>query len=191
MSENRNRKWLNIVRNHCELFFPTISALNEKYEKKIQVIIDKGLPTEREVNVFYLCPLCLKSFVWIENEKIYWNNEFDLDHFPPASVGGKNSILECKICNSKYGHQFDYSLKDYLEFMSFLGRKDQASVRGKVSMDDVQGQYNVSFKWNENSLIYNLDDFKKYPRLIGACRKKCSKVNSLISICVFTSLSKL
>jgi hypothetical protein len=175
MRGNRNRKWINIVRNHCELYFPGIRALGERRGKKVQVIIDKGLPTEKEVNVFYLCPICLDNFVWIENDQIFWYSEFDLDHFPPESVGGKNEILECKSCNSKYGHQFDYSIKDYLEFMSFIGRKNHAPVRGKMSLDDVQGRYNVAFQWNDNSLLYNLDNFKKYPRLIEGLQKKITQ----------------
>src|SRR5215213_4796943 len=102
MNEHRNKKWIKIVKNHCELFFPSIRGVCEKYGKKVQLIADKSLPTEKEINVFYLCPVCLQNFAWIENEQIFWNNDFDLDHFPPESVGGKNEILECKSCNSKY-----------------------------------------------------------------------------------------
>lgn len=110
----------------------------------------------------YLCPLCLKSFFYLKDNEFYENQEFTEDHFPPESVGGKQTILVCSPCNSSYGRDLDYSLKEYLSFKRFIAQKDKAPYPTKITYNGIKGKYNQNLYWENGTLVKEVN-FKKYP----------------------------
>lgn len=162
-------RWLKKIGNHCALYSPCFAAINRSHNTKIHLLIDKEHPDQKEINNFYLCPLCLNNYVFIENDLIYGSEEFDMDHYPPRSVGGKKAILVCKKCNGSYGAKFDHSIKNYLNFQAFL-KKKKMSLKSYVSINNVKGNYSSSLGWDGDKLI-NVVNFKKYPLLAEGLRK--------------------
>lgn len=171
MSHSVQEKWIRIISSHCNLYYPSIRAINDLYKINIELIIDKGLSSEEKVSSFYLCPLCLKNFIYIKEGSIFENEDFDLDHFPPKSIGGKSTILVCKKCNSTYGEEFDYSIKDYLQFISFMKKNINANYTAKLSVENVEGNYKSNVFWNNDVLVHELDSFNKYPLLLSGFGK--------------------
>jgi hypothetical protein len=149
------RKW------HLDNYGKSLTKLLRTHDYCIRV---GELLRESEILTedIYLCPLCLKHFFYLKNNEFYANAEFTSDHFPPKSVGGKQTILVCVRCNSSYGIDLDYSLKEYLSFKRFISRKDKSPYPMKVSYNGVPGKYNQNLYWENGSLIKEID-FKKYP----------------------------
>lgn len=105
----------------------------------------------------YLCPLCISSFFLQRENIIHQSSEFTLDHFPPASVGGWDTVFVCKECNSNSGAEYDYAIKEYIRFIDFLSMKADSEYTGKVRYDGTSGNYNTGLKWSKNGqLIQNL-----------------------------------
>jgi HNH endonuclease len=167
------QRWINIIQNHCKIYYPSFQVIRENYNINIEVIKDKNLTTEKRIENFYLCPLCLVNFVFIEEGLIYGNEEFDKDHFPPKSAGGSKTILVCKKCNSNYGKEFDYSIREYLNFLAFLKKKN-TNIKSKISLQNVAGKYSTSWSWEDDKLV-NTFDFKKYPLLMEGFLKSVGK----------------
>lgn len=109
----------------------------------------------------YLCPLCLKNKIAVNGMDIRADDDFTLDHFPPASVSGKNTILVCKTCNDKAGLDFDYSLKEWLNEQSFIKRVPNAKLPVKIQPQDLKGKYRGNLKIEADKI--SLDDFIRYP----------------------------
>jgi hypothetical protein len=151
----------NVRKHHLETYGASLSALLNAcdIEFKIGFSLEDSLTIGENI---YICPLCLKSFFYFKNCQFYENEEFTEDHFPPQSVGGSRTILTCKPCNSSYGGNMDYALKEYLEFKRFLSKKEKASYPTKVSYSGTQGKYNLRLYW-ENGILIKEIDFKKYP----------------------------
>lgn len=170
-------RWLKKIGNHSALYFPCFAAINRAHKTRIQLIIDKGGPDKKEIDNFYLCPLCLDNYVFIENGLIYGSEEFDMDHYPPQSVGGKKAILVCKKCNGSYGAKFDHSIKNYLNFQAFLKRK-KMSLKSYVSINNVKGNYSSSLGWDGDRLV-NIVDFKKYPLLADGLKNASNNKEEL------------
>jgi hypothetical protein len=110
----------------------------------------------------YLCPLCMRNFLYIRHDEFYQNEDFSLDHFPPESVGGNQKALVCIPCNSNYGRTIDYALKEYLQFETFFRKQEAASYPMKVSYDGIPGEYKINSIWEKGNLLQSVN-FKKYP----------------------------
>lgn len=113
----------------------------------------------------YLCPICLKSsFVYLpEESKIFWTNDFDLDHFPPKSVGGKDTVMVCKKCNSTAGYEYDNSIKDFLIHDGLVKRKMNSKINIKTSFQGKKGVYTSSLSLSKNNeLLFDVNT-KKQP----------------------------
>lgn len=89
-------------------------------------------------------------------EYLHYDEDFTLDHFPPSSVGGKDTVLVCKTCNSTTGEEFDFSLKRWLQTQSFNKKVPNSRIPVKLELQDTKGRYNGhlvlekpgSFKWD-------------------------------------------
>lgn len=112
----------------------------------------------------YLCPLCLKSmFVYLPKESLLsWTSDFTLDHLPPESVGGSDTVLVCKDCNSKAGSNYDYSIKEFLKHDALIKRKKNSKVNIKASFKGIPGSYNSGLSLTDkNELTFNVNTEKK------------------------------
>lgn len=90
----------------------------------------------------YLCPLCLKNGIIFERGVgIGMHDEFSLDHYPPKSVGGFQTMLVCKKCNNEAGKHYDFSLKEKIQNMAFNNRVPFASQKTESKITDVVGIY--------------------------------------------------
>src|SRR5690606_12620203 len=89
----------------------------------------------------YLCPLCIEQVIGICKDSIHYDQEFTLDHFPPSSVGGKNTTLVCKKCNSNTGTEFDYSLKKWLSIQQVNAKKIGTKFPVNVKFQRTEGNY--------------------------------------------------
>lgn len=85
----------------------------------------------------YLCPLCLKSsIVYLPEEmKTFWNYDFDYDHFPPQSIGGKETVLICKSCNSTSDSKYDFTIKEFLKHDVWIKRNSKAKIKIKMHLN--------------------------------------------------------
>lgn len=111
----------------------------------------------------YVCPICIKNgIILLEDGTSYsTNEEFTLDHFPPEAVGGKSTVLVCKKCNNEAGANYENSLKEKMQSMSFHKKVASSKLKAKSQIKDVRGnyptvlsignngRYEISFKPNE------------------------------------------
>ena len=151
------KKW------HLDNYGKSLTALFDVHNYSIKI----GASTDESELItedIYLCPLCLKHFFYLKENEFYENQEFTEDHFPPESVGGKQTVLVCAPCNSFYGRDLDYTLKEYLSFKRFIAQKDKAPYPTKISYFGIPGNYNQNLYWENGSLVKEVN-FKKY-RLI-------------------------
>jgi len=104
----------------------------------------------------YLCPLCKKSVIVYlqEYNQLNWTEEFDLDHFPPESVGGKNTVMVCKKCNSRAGSDYDHMVKEYLVFDAFAKRKNNSKLEAKATFIGKLGRYPINLSFRIDDLVY-------------------------------------
>lgn len=93
------------------------------------------------VELVYLCPLCLKKKIAVIGDYQYLDGEFSLDHFPPACVGGKETILVCEGCNSTSGAAFEHALKDFVHEVSATTWVPGTKVPVTLNVEDVVGNY--------------------------------------------------
>ena len=91
-----------------------------------------------------ICPICQKAKT---------REEFSKEHIVPASIGGKELTITCKDCNSRCGHEFDYSIKNFLDHQQVL--TGPSEHKAKVVIDNTN--LNAHFKKGEGpfKLIVN------------------------------------
>jgi hypothetical protein len=108
---------------------------------------------EKHCLKFYICPLCFTAVIIANANLFYCNVEFDRDHFPAASIGGRKTLLVCKPCNSRFGRTIDYSIKQHHIYHGFL--QNGASVNARLSLEGLVDNYSVELKRNnENSFTF-------------------------------------
>lgn len=139
------------------------------YPKKyLSLFLNDGLIPDHAA---YLCPLCVTNFIVVlpNENKVLATSNFDLDHYPQQSIGGKNSILVCKTCNNEAGHDFEYDLKAHLQLLSFENHALSQKVKVKNIIPNVgrfngqlwkneSGNWEVILKPNESIKIRPLDE---------------------------------
>jgi len=123
-----------IRRNHLKTYGASLSVLLNVYNHEFRISPSMGGSYVIKEDL-YLCPLCLQAFFYIKDNEIFENREFTEDHFPPESVGGTKTILVCKECNSSFGGNLDYAIKEYLELMRFVRKSENASYPVKLSLN--------------------------------------------------------
>jgi len=136
---------------------------SKSLEKTVQERLGKkfhadGVP----VPFVYLCPLCLINKVSYADDTIRQDADFTLDHFPPESVGGKRDVYVCKSCNDIAGHDFDYGIKEWLQYQSFGRGVPNAKIPAIIKLKDVKGNYKGTIELDETK-SWKLDNFEKYP----------------------------
>src|SRR5690349_10100056 len=87
----------------------------EVYSKQLHGLVDSGILTDISLpyDQTYLCPICLRPFS-VDDILDSAPNMLTLEDAPPKSLGGHASVLTCKSCNSRSGHEIDFHLTERL-----------------------------------------------------------------------------
>lgn len=123
----------------------------------------------------YLCPLCVKKGIVLFRDGFVDNGaDLTADHFPPKNVGGTQTLLVCRACNSNAG-QFENDLKRKLQDRSFDKGVPSSERKIRSTISTVKGSYpgtltmgpdnkiNISFKENEKIHSPLLDNWIAKP----------------------------
>lgn len=157
---------------HFRDYFPSLKEYPQYYLHLFNYTAET-----QPAHLAYLCPLCLNKGVIVTNETgLGMHCEFSLDHYPPQSVGGFETLLVCNKCNSDAGKDYDFSLKQKMKDIAFGKRIPDASVRSKSEITNVIGKYpsmfsvsesgeiEISLKPNEKIHAPFLDNFIEYSK---------------------------
>jgi len=158
---------------HILAYYDTSLKYFKKYYLKLFLNEGDLIPIHKA----YLCPLCITNFIiaLYEEKSFQATSDFDLDHYPQKSIGGKNTILVCKSCNNQAGHKFEFALKKHLELSSFAEKGISHKVDVKTSIPDVgqfksliwknaNDQWEISLKPNDKIKIKPLDEWMAYSK---------------------------
>lgn len=161
-----------VIKSHLLNYFKSLRNYPDKYLHHF--FIDTTNPPE---HFAYLCPLCILNGIIVEKSiGLGMHANFDLDHFPPESVGGFQKILVCKKCNNDAGGHHDYSLKEKIQQLSFNNKTPDATLKSKFIATNLTGNYpslmtidkdgkiEISLKPNPKMHAPFLDDFIEYSK---------------------------
>lgn len=147
----------------------TLKAYLFTYFKSLSKFPDRYLslfftdPSNPPEHFAYVCPLCLKNGIIVERSiGVGMHDEFSLDHYPPESVGGFQTMLICKKCNNEAGNLYEFSLKEKIHNMAFNNKVPKASLISNSKISDVIGNYPNRLTINTKGEIeISLKPFKK------------------------------
>jgi hypothetical protein len=126
-----------IVNQHIQRYFPSLKANREKYSR-IFFSNTKIVPD----HYAYICPICVNTgLAFLKEYYLDTKADFTLDHFPPESVGGKQTLLVCKKCNNEAGGGFEGALKQKIEDISFNNLIGLSKRKMKTKISAVKGNY--------------------------------------------------
>lgn len=133
------------LKKHFSRFFPSLLQYPEKY---LPYILKSH--ADAPEHMAYLCPLCLKNFIFYTPPQLRWSEAFSLDHFPPESVNGKLSVLVCKPCNNNAGKTYEAQVKEIVEKECFNRKIPNSSINSAVKISGVRGWHKGKFWINES-----------------------------------------
>ncbi len=133
------------LKKHLFGFFPSLRQYPDKYLSHIF-----RNPADATEHMAYLCPLCLKNFIYCITTQIRWSETFSLDHFPPESVNGRSTILVCKPCNNNAGETYESKVKEIIENECFNRKIPNSSINSSVMISEVRGWHKGKFWVNES-----------------------------------------
>lgn len=125
----------------------------KRFPEQYLPLLFGGAPLNDEYHA-YLCPICLSNYFIIDRIEYYSSTEFTEDHFPPESVGGTLSALVCKSCNNSAGGQFENSLVQKMEQVSFNKRVPNSVLKAKTVFDDVKGWRHTRLSVSDNKDVF-------------------------------------
>ncbi|WP_316763653.1 HNH endonuclease [Pedobacter aquatilis] len=126
-----------VINQHVQRYFPSLNANKEKYLS----IFFQSHETVPD-HFAYICPICVNTGVaFLEEYYLDTNADLTLDHFPPESVGGKQTLLVCKKCNNEAGGGFEGALKQKIEDISFNNLIGSSKRKMKTKISAVKGNY--------------------------------------------------
>lgn len=126
-----------VLESHIARYFRSLKVYAEKYLPLFNYTVENQVP-----HVAYMCPLCVtRGLIVTEEFGLGMHDEFSLDHYPPKSVGGFETVLVCKKCNSYAGDHYDFTLKQKINDISFGRRIPASSKKTKSKITDVIGNY--------------------------------------------------
>ena len=141
-----------------------------KYSRSLSPYAENYLPLffatmeNIPVHYAYVCPICIEQGV------ITYTDEFvqrtatvlTLDHFPPESVGGFETVLVCSTCNNNAGSGYEYALTEKVAEMAFNSSTVFAVAKVKTQISNLQGRYSSTITvGNDGKLIIS---FKPNPK---------------------------
>ncbi len=132
------------LKKHLFSFFPSLRKYPNEY---LSLVLTD--PKESPEHMAYLCPLCLKNFIYYVPTQLIWSESFSLDHFPPEDLNGKLSVLVCKPCNNTAGSLYEAQLNEIVERECFNKKVANSTINSKVTISDVRGWHRGKFSINE------------------------------------------
>ena len=154
-----------LLREHFEPYFT--KSLKYFPERYINLVMNPGFIIPN--HLAYLCPMCLKNVIFLDSAgNLRMSGEFNKDHYPAKSAGGKKIILLCKKCNSEAGYKYDFALKQHLEILSFSRKVHNSVLKATTSVKGLKGYFNSTLSITENGeyeLIDKIDPTQSIPHL--------------------------
>lgn len=143
-----------VLNEHFEFYF--IKSLKYYPERYINLVMNPGF--DMPTHVAYLCPMCAKNIIFLDSSgSLRTSGEFNKDHYPAKSVGGRNIILLCTKCNSEAGYKFDFTLKQHLEVVRFSKKVPNSGMKTKTTVEGLKGYFNSRLLINEKGEYEFLD----------------------------------
>jgi hypothetical protein len=135
------------VKPYLERFHKSLLPYYEYYKPFLTVTFGDHIPK----HFCYLCPLCLERIIIFSEKGPYTNASFNLDHFPPKSVGGKETMLVCENCNNLAGTKFEPDLLNLLRLVSYHKKIANSSIEASAALryrkgEDVPGNYKIQLQ---------------------------------------------
>jgi hypothetical protein len=97
----------------------------------------------------YPCPICLTPFT----EDALADGRLSSEHVPPASVGGRDLLLTCKICNNSSGTKLDADANVKELIRSAMAGRREHRERVKATIGDLRVNSEVYFAGGRYSLV--------------------------------------
>jgi hypothetical protein len=144
---------------HLHKYSASLSKYPEKY---IHLFFNSSENTP--AHFAYICPICVKhGIIYLDDKYIVTTKTgMTLDHFPPESVGGNETLLVCRDCNSKAGSGYEYVLAQKIAEVAFNSGTANAVSKAKTEISGVKGRYNSKVSIGENGkLIISFKPNKK------------------------------
>lgn len=133
-----------VLKKHMFSFFPSLKQYSTKYLHLI--FSDESAIPE---HMAYLCPLCLKNFIYYIPTQLRWSEVFSLDHFPPEDLNGKLTVLVCKPCNNNAGASYESKFSELIEKQCFNQKIPKAKINTNVKISNVRGWHRGKFSIDE------------------------------------------
>jgi len=159
-----------VLKEHFIKYFH--QSLVKYYSKYLIKVF--GETAEMPIHLAYLCPLCLENYIVLRNDNPELSrvtSDFNLDHFPPESVGGKNKVLVCEPCNRDAGSAFDFILKEKLKQETFHRKIPNSKLELRAAIEGLKGNFkghinintdaNTEFSYNPNKKNEYLNNWNK------------------------------
>lgn len=142
--------------------------LFDRYSANLHLLHDNGLLPHLYLphKQTFICPVCLNPFS-VDDLDTTKENHLTLEDVPPKSLGGKPTILTCKVCNNTAGQQIDVQLfnrmfdidkRKFIPGSNFHARFSQngETTQGEVTVhDDGTIKVKQSYKHNKNDKLDN------------------------------------
>ena len=122
------------LKKHFFSFFPSLEQYPEKY---LSLIFEDT--TDIPKHMAYLCPMCLKNYIFYITTQLRWTETFSLDHFPPDEVAGKSTLLVCKPCNNNAGSSYESKFGELTEKECFNKKIPNSKINTNVTFTNVRG----------------------------------------------------
>lgn len=129
-----------VLKKHMFSFFPSLKKYPEKY---LPLIFNDESSVPK--HLAYLCPLCLKHFIYCIPTQLRYSTTFSLDHFPPENLNGKLTVLVCKLCNNSAGTFYESKFKELVEKECFNRKIPNSKIRTNVKISNVRGWHGGKF----------------------------------------------
>jgi hypothetical protein len=118
---------------HIAHFYKSLQQYLPHYGQQLERIFPKKWPRHVE----YLCPLCVKNLFVTSRIGDFSSSSFNVDHYPPKSVGGRGKMIVCEPCNNRAGTKFESELQPFLNQQSFKSGNSNSILKAKL---DFNGQ---------------------------------------------------
>ena len=113
---------------HIVHFYKSLQQYLPHYAPQLESIF----PAQWPRHVDYLCPLCTKNLYVTSQLGDFASSSFNMDHYPPKSVGGKNAVITCEPCNNSAGRNFEPELQRFLAQQSYKSGNPKSNFTAKL-----------------------------------------------------------
>jgi hypothetical protein len=146
------------VKPYLQRYYRSLLPYYEYYKPLLTATFGETIPR----HICYICPLCLERIIIFSEKGPYTNASFNLDHFPPQSVGGKGKMLVCEKCNNMAGTEFEPDMIDALNLLSYHKKIANSSIEAKAVLrykggKELPGNYGIKLQINDQA--NNILDF--------------------------------